>query len=649
MKNKFFLLSSLSLILSSCVVSNEGNSSISSKEDSLEPTSSEPNAGNNDSSSSEENSNYTPYVPTPEKDEVTVDEEIILTKEDVIDLTPSSFIKNGAEFSLSNIASNPNGFVSLNRGGCITNLTPFSKNIASINVSFTSDIDYGSLVTKTSAFAITSPMNGAYEITTSEEYSYLTNGKYFSLYSPLGGDNIESITIKFDDKEVSKNKSKTIDFYTINDTHGAADENVDSSSNTYQAGIKKLSGFLMNEERRAPEEVVALCSGDMWQGGMQSNYTRGKSMVDWMNVAGFESMAIGNHEFDWKAENIEENSKLADFPFLAINITDPSGNRPSWAKPSKVISRGGVRIGVVGAIGNVASSISVSSLGGYSFNWSETTKMVESEAKRLRIEEGCDLVVLSLHYSTGESFLASTYWGEIDAVFEGHTHKSYSFVDSYGIPHVQTYGNGSNFRNVSFKFDESKQKYVYDSDRNIDVNTITGSYSDEPMASKVYNHYEEMVSSMKKEVVYSTTSVIDASELADFAVKCLYEYYSKLYQGERKFVGAVVNGGCARQSLTGDITYADIIRALPFENENVYCNIPLGYLQRMASDSYYSAYISDVSNISSRENVEVVMVSFISDKASSQNQYHFVTEERDGTKFLYDIVADAFREGKYGR
>lgn len=571
---------------------------------------------------------------------------ITLNKNDVIDFNSSSFQKGPYGFSFKKAKKNPNGFISLEKGGWFSNLTPFSKDISSIEVSFSTACDYASLVSKTSSFKITSPMNGAYELSNETPFSFQTKGNYFSLYSPIGEYDIKSIQLQFSDVLTPKEKSKNIEIYTINDTHGAADTIVDSSSKKYQSGIKKLSAYLVSEERKRPEEVVALCSGDMWQGGIQSNRSRGKSMIDWMNVAGFESMAIGNHEFDWKPETIEENSSFADFPFLGINIRDANGNRPSWAKPSTIFSRGGVRIGVVGAIGDVASSISVSSLSGYSFHWSETPKMVEEEANRLRYQEGCDIVVLSLHGSSSSNAANCDLWDGVDGVLEGHTHSSYFFIDKKGVPHVQTYANGSNIRSLKFAYDENANKYKYVSNANVE-NAYLSSLEDEPMASKVYDHYEESVSSLKKEVLYHTEEVISKSELASFSSKCLYEYYEDKYEGTRKFVGAAINSGAARQELNGDITYADLINALPFENENVFVHIPFNYFQAMQKNSYYSTYSSDVSDISFSQEVEIVMVSYVSDKASEQSKYHFSCDDRDGTYYLFDIVADAFREGKY--
>lgn len=646
MKRPYLTILSLSLLLTSCKVFSASISNYSNS--SFDSISSESNSSSFVSqsestvSSSSESSSSSEYNSSVSSEQESPAGSMTLNSADVIS-DYSSFTKNGIEFKLVKAEANSNGFVSLERGGYITNVTPFENNVSSIEVIFTSEIDYGSLTTKSSAFEITSPMNGSYELTTNQIYSYTTTGNYFSVYSPIGLYNIESITLNFSTKSVKKESSKTIDFYTINDTHGAADEDVSN----YKSGIKKLASYLLAQERRSPETAIVLSSGDMWQGGLQSNHTRGESMVNWMNLTGFEGMGIGNHEFDWKASVIETNSKMANFPFLGINVTGPDGVRPDFMKPSVVLSRGGIKIGVIGAIGDLARSIAVSSLGGYQFNWSKTPSMVKTEAERLRAEEGCELVVLSIHNSESKVASETLEWEGIDAVFEGHTHQSYSFTDSKGVPHVQTWAYGSNVWHVQFKYDSTNNKFVFDSFDEANVTTITGSYGDDPMSIKLYNHYEKEVAALKEEVLYTSTSGITKANLEKFAAKSLCEYYKDRYTGERQFVGALVNNGCARQNLSTKVTYADVLEALPFENENVSVHMTLANFKSMMSG--YVCYLGDTTGISSSDVIEVVMLSYVSDKSNVQSRYSYIEDERDGSIYLYDIVANAFRNGKYGQ
>ncbi|MBQ4510565.1 MAG: hypothetical protein II984_07560, partial [Clostridia bacterium] len=189
-----------------------------------------------------------------------------------------------------------------------------------------------------------------------------------------------------------------IDLYSINDLHGKF---CDSS---IQPGVDELGTFFENKKNE-DDHIVLLSAGDMWQGSAESVLTYGKIMVEWMNELGFTSMTLGNHEFDWGEEAIKENLKVADFPFLAINIYDRiTGKRAEYCTPSIVVERGDIQIGIIGAIGDCYSSISSDMVTGVTFKvGNELTNLVKEEASRLR-ESGVDLIVYSLHDGNNNSF-----------------------------------------------------------------------------------------------------------------------------------------------------------------------------------------------------------------------------------------------------
>ena len=141
------------------------------------------------------------------------------------------------------------------------------------------------------------------------------------------------------------------DFFAINDLHGKFDD-TDS-----QPGVDELTTYLKNF-RKSQDNVVLLSSGDMWQGSSESNLTKGNIVTEWMNELGFVSMTLGNHEYDWGEEPIKANAQLAKFPLLAINVYDRDTNkRVDYCQPSVIVQQNGVKIGIIGAMGDCYSSI----------------------------------------------------------------------------------------------------------------------------------------------------------------------------------------------------------------------------------------------------------------------------------------------------
>jgi 2',3'-cyclic-nucleotide 2'-phosphodiesterase (5'-nucleotidase family) len=186
-------------------------------------------------------------------------------------------------------------------------------------------------------------------------------------------------------------------------------------------------------------------------------------ITDWMNDLDFVSMTLGNHEYDWGEEYIEKNAEAAEFPFLAINVYEKeTGERVDYCRSSVLIERDGMKIGIIGAIGDCYSSISGEMVEDIYFKTgSELTALVKAESEKLRAE-GADIVVYSLHDGYGKSMdtegimvkdeqIRSYYDislsdGYVDLVFEGHTHANYVLEDSKGVYHLQ---NGGDNRGIS--------------------------------------------------------------------------------------------------------------------------------------------------------------------------------------------------------
>ena len=223
-----------------------------------------------------------------------------------------------------------------------------------------------------------------------------------------------------------------IDFYVLNDLHGKF---CDTAT---QPGVDELGTYFKNAAN-SDDHVVIMSSGDMWQGTAESNLTNGHLLTEWMNEMGFVSMTLGNHEFDWGEDAIRSNKEIAEFPFLAINVYNKSTNQlADYCTPSIMIERGGIKIGIIGAIGDCYSSISSDMVEDVYFKvGKDLSALVKAESNKLR-EMGADFIVYSLHDGyddsvSGSSVATSTqlsgYYdimlssGYVDLVFEGHTHQ----------------------------------------------------------------------------------------------------------------------------------------------------------------------------------------------------------------------------------
>ncbi len=531
--------------------------------------------------------------------------------------------------------SSDKAWFTLNQGGLLTNGPANGANVpswGSITVDFTQTSDFGYLMVRGSNFEITSPENGALPLASGQKTSFSEDGlgyPYFSVYAPVGSFLITSVTLYGSEPAPVFNPS-FLDVYSINDTHGAIP--FDDTAGKNQSGISRLSSFAMAQQRANPDSTVFLSSGDMWQGGFMSILSRGVAMVDWMNVAGFESMAIGNHEFDWGDKCIASNSDEANFPFLGINILDSQGQRPSWAKPSLVVHRGPYKIGVVGAIGPALSnSIAVSSLGGYHFDSNYAT-LIETEAERLKKEEGCDLVFLSLHDG---SYLTKSGTA-LDAVLEGHTHLNYEKTDGNGIPHIQAGANGEGFQKLRFQ-KNALGKWAFSEFEN-DGFSVVSARPVETITEDIIAHFNALY---PDKVVGQAATDLSKAQIASIATEAMFDYYDNA-SWSATLAGALINAGGVRQTIAaGEVLYSEVMNALPFTNDNVLCTVTGASLKELLKDGYLVVYSPlKAVDIVDGNSYSVIGLNYVTEKSEYASKMTEVRRDRD--KKLYEIVADYF-------
>ncbi len=411
----------------------------------------------------------------------------------------------------------------------------------------------------------------------------------------------------------SQEESKTFDIYALNDTHGSV------MDTTTSAGIEKTSTYLKNKMEENKNSFV-LSSGDMWQGSMYSNKTKGLLMSEWMNNIDVKSMTFGNHEFDWGNEYIIQNKNKANFPFLGINIYDSSTNqRVDYADASTTFTIDGIKFGIIGAIGNCYFSISGSKVKDIYFKVdNELSSLVINEAKRLKESENCDFIIYSLHdYTEGCSTLI-TKSGYIDIVFEGHSHSDYVTTDDNGIYHVQGAGYNKSISHATLTIDKTTNE------KSISAETISTSsfltLANDSETTALINSYMDIIGNPNEIVGYNSTTLSSAS-LSDLVA---YLYLSK---GENLWPNYnLVLGGGYIVSRTpyklseGNVTMETLFNLYPFDNNLELCSASGTFLK--------SNYTTDSRTYHVKYNSSL-------DSLDDETNYYFVTDTYSSDYYIY--------------
>ena len=406
-------------------------------------------------------------------------------------------------------------------------------------------------------------------------------------------------------QDTPTNEDKVVNIFSINDTHGA----VSTTSNV--TGLDKVETLINSLETNT--DYIKVANGDIFQGGYASNVTRGRIFIDVLNEMDFDCFVIGNHEFDWGIEQVSvykdgnlENGE-ADFPFLGANIAYKSTSKmPEWLEEYTIIENNGVKVGIIGVIGQgLTSSINSEYVENYTFL--DPVPIVEKLAKTLRTTMECDSVVVAIHdyeSSTNERFASLSGDSKIDAIVCAHTHQKINETvtrsDNYKIPVLQSNTKNITVGTINLEFDEST----------ITKTTVNhyypSNYSSSTRIVEIINNYQDIILEGERKVGY-TSSNLSKSKLGYLAADGMVELTKADF--------ACLNTGGVRATISsGDITMEDIYEVFPFDNNLILVEMSGSTLKSFynAADGYlYFSNNLNINNISTSKTYTICVIDYV--------------------------------------
>ncbi len=358
-----------------------------------------------------------------------------------------------------------------------------------------------------------------------------------------------------------------------NDLHGGIEPRAtEGARRTEVGGIARIAGVVDSLRRRNPGGVVVLDVGDFMQATFISNAFHGKPVVEAYNMIGYDALAVGNHEFDWGQDVLEERASEARFPFLSANIVQTeTGLPPPYLAPSAIVERGDLLIGVVGlTTPETPYIVKADNVTGLSFL--EMTPSARDETEALR-GAGADVVIVAAHVGVdrlqdgtigGPAFELAEALEDIDLLFSGHSH---SLLDTVvgGCPVVQARCCGQAVAIGKILYDRNAGNVVsrgaevltrLDGRRNASLDSLVAYYQD-----AVAEAGEKVVAILMQQL---TRAPNDAGETA------LGDLVADAQRAATGAQIALMNSGGIRADLPkGEITWAMLYAVQPFENQLV--------------------------------------------------------------------------------
>jgi len=176
-------------------------------------------------------------------------------------------------------------------------------------------------------------------------------------------------------------------------------------------------------------ETPLVCfSGDFLAPLLASAFTKGKHMMEAVELLDVDVGTLGNHDFDFGVERASEllmdpilfdNSKVAKSKWVLTNITSPDGSPILGCHKQLLLKHSGVSVGIIALSENWLSE---AGLGANSARWLPEVDEGRAAARdlRARVAE----IVLCLVHSTvcNTEPLAAALAEEVDFFLGGHEH-----------------------------------------------------------------------------------------------------------------------------------------------------------------------------------------------------------------------------------
>ena len=353
--------------------------------------------------------------------------------------------------------------------------------------------------------------------------------------------------------------------------------------------------YAMKEGLSAKNHVLLVDNGDAIQGEPIGTMTKGKSLINIMNVMGYDAAIPGNHEFDYTVQTLLDLAAAANFPYLSCNF-NKEGELVFPAYVMKEVD--GVKIGFVGVTTPTTPMTATPTYFMneertefiYDFMQDETGEKLYAAVQKAVDEAraaGADYVIVLGHLGNEAECRPWTYadvishTNGIDAFLDGHSHDLDQVVmkNKDGKTVVRS-GCGTKFEDIgalTITKDGQISSKLYTWNQDIPAPELLNLQN--PASEAVHAEADELNKKLDEVVAMSTVDmmlfdpvakmedgrpvrIIRSTEtnLGDF---CADAYLNQAGNADIAFINA---GGIRKEIKKGDVTRRDLLSLHPYGN-----------------------------------------------------------------------------------
>ena len=352
-------------------------------------------------------------------------------------------------------------------------------------------------------------------------------------------------------------------------------------------GYSKLAA-MKKELQESYSHVGVVSGGDFIQGNSLGVVSKGEYIINLMNLVGYDAVTLGNHEFDYKLDRLNELVEMMNTKPVCCNF-QKVGEDTACYEPYSIVSYGDVDIAYIGI--TTPSTISSSAPaqfkdenGNYIYTFHSTDLYdVVQESIDSAEAQGADYVIALSHIGYAEDEI----YGDLedvetlikntsgfDAVLDAHSH---TVIESQTIEDKD--GNDVLLSSAGTKLEyigkltisgEKLETELIKTEEYKSTDPVVDAYIDQ-----VYAEYSMLG---ERKVAFSEVDLItkdkDGNRLVRNNETNLGDLCAEAFRNAVDADIGYINGGSLRSDIpAGDITFNNLLNVLPFNNTIVLAEI----------------------------------------------------------------------------
>ena len=356
---------------------------------------------------------------------------------------------------------------------------------------------------------------------------------------------------------------KTVILHT-NDVHGAIQD------------YAKVAALKADYEARGAI-VYLVDAGDFSQGSVYVSLNKGADAITMLNAVGYDFVTLGNHEFDYGAQQLADNLKKANFRILCSDVLDADGDPAADEAVTSEVEGSGLKIGFFGlATPETKTKANPALIKGLTFLSGEALyKCAQDEIDWLK-QENADVIICLAHLGVDKESQPNTSYDlyknttGIDFIIDGHSHT----VMTKGPNGEPIQSTGTALANVGVITIDNATKKI-ESNELIALKDYTGSDAAVAAAAKAIMDpidaaYGEVFAKSNVDLngAKAPGNRTEETNMGDLITDAMmWAIKTKAPSVDMTNAVAITNGGGIRAAIKkGDITKKDINTVLPFGN-----------------------------------------------------------------------------------